>query len=111
MKSFRERWYDQKKIIPRDLKATAGMLGNWYLSDGYLKYEKKGKGYNRIGFAVHCFSRKEVEFLKGILRKKGFSPTSSKRERIYLNRQEEVKRFLNLISEYRIDCFDHKWVV
>lgn len=55
---LRKKWYEDKKIIPKDLKLNSEILAHWYLQDGYNNQKKKS-----VRMSTHAFTTEEVVFL------------------------------------------------
>lgn len=120
-KTERDRWYVKgKKIIPDDISLSPVMLAHWYIGDGTIELMKtskvSGKKYYRIKIYTNSF---EMENLKIFLTKLNeryeynFRITTRNRNRnqpiTMLGNTDKVKKFLRLISPYKVSCFDYKW--
>jgi len=105
---LRQRWYpDGEKIVPQDLVLTPIMTRQWFIGDGCLENNKKGRP--SIGFSTCDFDKASIGRLLARLGDKGFKvnhrPASNKiGMSVY-----SVKDFLEYIGPCPIDCYSYKW--
>jgi len=67
---LRKRWYpDGKKIVPRDIILTPSVCLNWYIGDGSLM--RNARGRTRIKLCTDGFPKSDVLFLIEKLRNLG----------------------------------------
>ena len=71
-------------------------IKNWYLSDGHLR-----KNFKAIQLSTDSFDEDSVNVLVDSLSGLGFSPKPSG-GRIYLYRNVEIRRFLEMIGDLPI---------
>jgi len=118
LKRERDRWYQGvEKNIPGDISLSPVMLAHWYMGDGCLESKKKaGKTYYRIRIYTNSFEMGNVKlFLSKLKEGYGYDFRTETRNRnikqpiTVLSSTKEVKSFLELISPYKVSCFDYKW--
>jgi LAGLIDADG DNA endonuclease family len=66
---YKKKWYSNgEKIVPRDLKLTPLICAIWFCDDGSIIYVGKNKTGRRISLYTDNFSKKEVIFLRKLLK-------------------------------------------
>lgn len=112
--NIRKRWYKWNeldgdgryiKTVPDDIKLTPECVANWYLGDGTYAYKQQ------IELATHGFGLDEVKLLVNKL--SDINIESKVRENRYytiiLYKEKNIKKMLNYIKEYRVNCYDYKF--
>lgn len=119
-----QKWYpkktNRKKIIPKDIKITPGVLLNWFLDDGSSSYRKrmyKGQVCIRekqikIQLCTDCFSYEDQIWLSQKINKNfDLNSIVSKYRnsyRIFIP-QSKSQDFLKVIGPCPIEEFQYKW--
>lgn len=100
---WRNKWYGEIKIVPKDLILNSDVILHWYLGDGYL--EKGTACFSTCGFRAE-----DIDFLVELLNNYGFKCNKNKRSGGYyiirLSREGSCK----LLKE--VSCpgfYTHKW--
>ena len=95
---LRKKWYQNgKKILPDDLTISPFTLAVWYMDDGYLD-----RYHRTIWLCVHCFSNKEISYLKKQLSYFDIQSGKVKDRNNYKLRvlSRDTDRFINLVKPY-----------
>lgn len=67
-KEYHSLWYPMdKKIVPSNLILNTEIIAHWFLDDGWAMHRNNKGNSLFLGLSTDCFSRDEVEFLKGLL--------------------------------------------
>ena len=93
-------YYNNKKVIPRDLLYTLDGLGIavWFMDDGY----KQG---NSFGIATNCFTKEDLEMVKEFFKVKFNINISIHKDLTIYIKAESKETFVNLIKDYiHPDC-------
>jgi len=105
---IRQRFYPKgKKIVPKNLILTPIMARQWYIGDGSLHNQARGRPC--IDFSTCDFDKASIDYLLEELRNKGFKvshwPVSN---RIGMSAYS-TRDFLDYIGPCPIDCYQYKW--
>lgn len=115
---LRELWYyDGTKIVPRNLVLTEKTLAFWFMGDGSTRWmnRKKARRVN-IHIATYGFDNDSVIFLRNKLNELGLEKIKiyyrlmnpNRQPHIYIDNDEDVIKFMNIVKPYIIDCFAYK---
>ena len=109
----RIRWYPNGiKIVPRDLKLNAVVIAFWMQGDG--DSGRNGKDGNSVtaNFSTNSFTFDEVNFLRDQLRELGIESNlklkRGKEPLISVSKASEVKKLMDMIRPFMLDCFQYK---
>lgn len=101
-------YYIFKKIVPKDILLTSSCVANWYLGDGNRSISYSN---NQITIATNGFLNNDTTFLSELLSNTlNIKCSIDKHNRIGIYNKSNIKAFLNYINEYKIDCFDYKFL-
>ena len=104
---LRKKWYPNgKKIIPKDIKLTGLSCRQWYIGDGSLEHNKRGK--DGIRLATNGFRKRDVLFFINLMGKKGIKAKRLKSNVIRIS-TISTKDFLQFIGDCPISCYKYKW--
>ena len=105
---IRKRWYPEgKKIVPRDIELTPLTCRQWYIGDGCLEHQKKGRSY--ITLSTNAFPVADVGWLTNELIKLGFKTKKQLSNNTIHVSTHSTKDFLDYIGKCPIDCYQYKW--
>jgi len=108
LKPIYDKWYPKgKKIVPKDLKLTPLVCRQWYIGDGYLNKEKKGR--RAIILATCGFPIEDVQCLNEKLKYMGFISTVRPSNNTIRISVHSVLDFLHYIGECPVECYAYKW--
>lgn len=103
---LKDKWYDDKKRLPDDLKLTPTVCLLWYIGDGALCHHERGQ---YIQLSTDCFTYEEVLFLCNQLKEFDAKPKrNADVYRIYIPRNK-IPEFLNYIGECPFEDYRYKW--
>ena len=103
----RDKWYyNNKKIIPKDLIINPTICLIWYVGDGALCNSKRSQ---YIQLSTDCFSYDEVNYLCSQLSEFEAKPMRQKDVyRIYIP-HHKIKKFLQYIGDCPFSDYKYKW--
>jgi len=108
LRSIRKRWYpENKKIIPRDLELTPLVCRQWYIGDGCLHHQEKGRPH--ITLSTEGFPISDVEWLVEQLNKLGFKSARQPSKNTTRISTYSTKQFLDYIGKSPVDCYNYKF--
>ncbi len=100
--SWREKFYfDNKKIIPKDIQLTPLVLAIWYMDDGCFSDHK-------CIIATDGFSREDILFLQKRLEDEFDIKCSFKNDSKLLIKKKSIETFFSLIRPYILSTFQYK---
>lgn len=111
------RWYKvisgkRTKVIPPDIKIDKQMMLHWYFGDGGLKKRNTSR---QIQLSVYAFNLKELKKISlKICKFLDVYPTEVRINKVKAGYtinliHSIVPRFLEMIGDSPIRCFDYKW--
>jgi len=104
---LRERWYAAgKKVVPGDIRISPEFVLHWFLCDGACS---ANRGSGQLMLCTESFTRKEVEFLQGLLASVGIESSVMASRRIRV-RQRSIERFYEYVGECPVQCLAYKWI-
>ena len=105
---IRKQWYPKGiKIIPKDIELTFLICRQWYLGDGNLHHEKKGRPCNILNTCG--FSVSGVNWLVKQLIKLGFKATRRPGCNTIRISAYSTKVFLDYIGNSPVKCYNYKF--
>ena len=100
--SWREKFYfNNKKIVPKDIQLTPLSLAIWYMDDGCFSD-------NKIIIATDGFLNEDIRFLQKLLLDKFDIKTSVKNESKIMIKKESFNNFFSVIRQYIILSMRYK---
>lgn len=107
-RQLRERWYKEKKVIPKDIKLTPLSLAIWYMDNGH--YENRGNR-SRVDIACMGFNDNEIHILRSEMKNLGIdtyiSDAASSKDRIFVD-EYNTDILFNIIHKYIPSCMKYK---
>jgi len=117
--NIRHKWYPYGyKQVPGDIRLTPLVLSHWFMGDGDSVWGASGlPNLVEARFGTYCFSRKEVDYLRELLKEFDIN-TSSTQEyknlihgdgyRIRIRNSSAVNKFMDLIEPYTAMSYQYK---
>ena len=111
--AIRQRWYQETKIVPLDLRLTPICVKNWLYGDGTLISGRE------LRFCTDSFTRNEIDYLVKSLNGNylvdfsrmfyGKSKFGIDKFRIKINGKYGIEKFYKSLGECDVEYFKYKW--
>lgn len=104
---LRDRWYPNGiKIVPYDILLNAKTIAWWFMGDGCSSNYRNGNV--SIIFCTNSFQEYELDLLIKKLNKLGMKGWIKRKNMLFLNRFQEVTKFMKIIEPHILKCFHYK---